>query len=357
MSETTDLLVASGSHVGLVHHTNEDNYSVFPMPPTCQLLAVCDGMGGMGRGDEASAIAVEVLQEHLSQGNGFAPDRMEKAIQEADIAIRQRLAVPGNTPGSTAVLIAVDQGLAHVVWAGDSRGYWLREGTMVERTRDHKLVNELVDAGELTPEEAKLSALAHVVTKALGGRGPGEPAIQAERIDHPWKLHHNDTLLLCSDGLCDLATDDEIAKIACQEDLDQAVEELTKLALDRGGHDNITIVIGRWVGDDFDNEALETPVISSPRTLTPTPAPSAAGREVTWDDIDPKAINPPADPGPEAAETVDPEPRPVDVETADPEPRVAEEDEKPQVGMAVAVAIVAIVLILIAVLTASGFFG
>lgn len=348
MSEST-LLVRTGTHVGLVHHTNEDSLAVFPMPPSCELLAVCDGMGGMGRGDEASAIAVEVLQERLSKGDGFAPERIERAIQEADVEIRRRLAVPGNTPGSTAVVVAVDQGLAHVVWAGDSRAYWIRGHAVLERTRDHKLVNELVDAGELTEAEAKLSALAHVVTKALGGRGPGEPPIVPQRIQHPWKLQTKDVLLLCSDGLCDLADDDEIADTACQDDLDKAIRDLTQIALDRGGHDNITIVVARWDGESFDDEAHETPVISSPRTLTPTPAPSAAGRDVTWDDIDPNLAN--------GADVEDPEPSTEDSPIQPPPPRASTEEEQPRTGLAIGIAVVAVVFIVIAFLASQGLFG
>ncbi|MCB9678568.1 MAG: serine/threonine-protein phosphatase [Alphaproteobacteria bacterium] len=361
------LSIDSRTHIGLVHHTNEDSFTVFATP-SGHLLAVCDGMGGMGRGDEASAIAVRVLEERLSDAVGFAPDQMESAVQAADVEIRKRLAVPGNTPGSTAVLVHVDSGLAHVTWAGDSRAYLVREGAVISRTRDHKLVNELVEAGELTEQEARLSTLAHVVTKALGGRGPNEPPIRPDSLSHPWKLKQGDKVLLCSDGLCDLVEDHEIGKVLEGTDLAVELDTLVQMALDRGGHDNITIILARWDGADFDEEGQQTPVFTDLREHVPnvTTPEMAKAANSTWQDEDLT----PRLPNEADQETIPPAPERLDSEEAEPtddtdvgsgtppipERREATPDEQPKPWLAALVAVLAIALILLGILLMQGVF-
>ncbi len=406
------LEVDSRTHIGLLHHTNEDSLTTFSTPAG-QLLAVCDGMGGMGRGDEASAIAVGVLEEELSEATGFAPDQMEAAVQQADITIRKRLAVPGNTPGSTAVLVHVEGGLAHVTWAGDSRAYLLRDSEVVDRTRDHKLVNELVDAGELSLAEAKVSSLAHVVTKALGGRGPNEPAIIPDSLAHPWKLKTGDMILLCSDGLCDLVDDEELGRVVGGEDLGADLDHLVQMALDRGGHDNITIILARWDGPDFSEEDQETPVFTDARMRTPAAASDLQDLDerranATWEEEEltrqrdairagtdasegddgetipppperdvegqpppgsgvPGAKNPDGPRGYEdyvetvdsdrdARDTLDPLLDPISPPEPDPPPRDPHPQEQPKPWLAVLIALGAVLLILIGILVMRGVF-
>ena len=334
----TDLEVESGTNVGLVHHTNEDSLVVFELSDDLTILTVCDGMGGMGRGDEASAIAVEVIERVLTESQpAFLPDRMRDAVVEADVRIRKQLAVPGNTPGSTAVLVGIEDGLAYTTWVGDSRAYLVRENTVVERTRDHKLVNELVDAGELTPQEAKNSSLSHVVTKALGGRGPAEPPIMPADLGHPWKLHNGDLILLCSDGLCDLVEDEELPSLL-GDDLRASVELLIQTALDRGGHDNITVILARWVGADFDEESYKTPVLADRCHIPDAPTDR---RDDTWDE---EIHGPASKLTPEPAEpTQSAEPKDVE-ENGAPDPE--KQQEIPWIPLSLVV--VAVVLILAA---------
>lgn len=364
MSEAQpELVIATGTHIGLVHHTNEDSLATFDTEDGGTALVVCDGMGGMGRGDEASRIAVEVIQEQLEPGSGFPPDRMRSALMAADVSIRKRLAVPGNTPGSTAVAVHVDNALAHVCWAGDSRAYLVRNGSVFQRTRDHKLVNELVDAGELTEQEARHSTLAHVVSKALGGRGPSEPTIQPDVIARPWKLKTDDTLVLCSDGLCDLVEDHELPALIEGCTPEESVERLTATALDRGGHDNITIIVAHWRGPDFDEDEKQTPVMGLERSSFVEPG---EGMNDTWEpqddepDLfdDPKTVDEHLDVG--GLETIPPAPsRPRSREefVSDPLPRRdPAPEEAPRPNVAIAVAVVALILIVLAVLLAQGVF-
>ncbi len=258
----------ASTHPGLQHPRNEDSHALLEMPEGARVLLVCDGMGGMGRGDEASALAVEVIREELLAQAGFPADRMRNALRAADERIRDQLCRVGEgQPGSTAVMVYVLDGAAHVAWVGDSRAYLVRAGRVMDRTRDHKLVEELVDAGQLTPDQAKASALAHVVTRALGGRGPEDQTVKPGALGYPWKLMHGDRILVCSDGLCDLVSDEEMGGLVGPGSTDDIVERLVQVALDRGGHDNITVIVATWEGPDWVEEDVATPVMQPTREL------------------------------------------------------------------------------------------
>jgi len=267
---TLPLRVHAATHVGLVHPNNEDSYAVGPPDEGGLLLLVCDGMGGMGRGDEASKLAVQQIQESMGGSRGLPPERMRQAIRTADEVVRAELCSgPMGNPGSTAVLVYVTDGAAHVAWVGDSRAYLIRDHRVVERTRDHKLVEELVAAGQMSQEEAKTSTLAHVVTRALGGRGPEEQAVKAGTLGHPWKLVHGDIIVLCSDGLCDLVEDDELPALVEGLAPDHATERLIEVALERGGHDNITCIVAHWEGATYQEDDVQTPVMVGDRIGIP----------------------------------------------------------------------------------------
>ncbi|MCA9492872.1 MAG: serine/threonine-protein phosphatase [Myxococcales bacterium] len=262
------LQARSATNVGLHHPRNEDSHALLDLEDGARVLLVCDGMGGMGRGDEASQLAVEVITEELARQTGFPTDRMRHALRAADDVVRDRLCRVGEgQPGSTAVMVYVQDGAAHVTWVGDSRAYLVRQGRVVERTRDHKLVEELVDAGQITAAQAKASALAHVVTRALGGRSPDEQTVRPGALGYPWKLMHGDRILVCSDGLSDLVEDDEIGGMVTEGTTDEVVERLVQVALDRGGHDNITVIVGTWEGPDWVEEDVATPVMPASREV------------------------------------------------------------------------------------------
>jgi len=268
-------LVFSGrTHPGRVHERNEDAFTILNPEDGGSLLAICDGMGGMGRGDEASRLAVELLRDTL----GSIPaeqiaDRLTDAIETADTELRERLfdAEQRTQPGATAVLVWVYDAAAHVAWVGDSRAYWIRGPAVLGRTRDHKLVEDLVDAGQLSPEEARQSTLAHVVTRALGGRSSEEPTVSAARLDRPWALRKGDCILLCSDGLSDLVEDGELPELLDSDDMEAVSQRLVDLANERGGHDNITCIVARWQGPDHDPGRERTPVMASGRLVGPEP--------------------------------------------------------------------------------------
>lgn len=274
------LEVHAFTHVGRVHHRNEDSHSVVDMPDGGLVLMICDGMGGMGRGDQASRLAVDSLTEQMTSSTGFPPDRMAAALQATDVRIRDELCtVEDGQAGSTAVLVYVLEDLAHIAWVGDSRIYWIHDGNILERTRDHKLVEDLIDAGELTPEEARQSSLSSIITRALGGRLPGPPTVEPALLDHPWKLQDGDTILMCSDGLSDLVLDQEIPHFLDEYDNHEAVRALVRTALARGGHDNITVLLARYHASSTENQFHPAPV-DEPLEFEPEPAAPPASPSV-----------------------------------------------------------------------------
>jgi protein phosphatase len=270
---TLPLRTYATTHVGHHHPRNEDAHAIVPLDQgRAVLLVVCDGMGGMGRGDEASRIALASIEASMTAVDaGLPPDRMRDALRKADVEVRNALCTGiDGMPGSTAVLVYVTEGAAHVAWVGDSRAYLVRDGAIVDRTRDHKLVDELVEAGQITHDEAKTSAFAHVVTRALGGRPVHEPQVHPAQLGYPWKLRTGDRILVCTDGITDLVTDPELPNLLASQPPAEAAEALVRIALDRGGHDNITCIVAAWDGPSFeDEEGRVAPIGAIGGTLPP----------------------------------------------------------------------------------------
>lgn len=268
----TSIRAHGSTHPGRVYPRNEDSHAIAHCGDGAVLLVVCDGMGGMGRGDEASQLAVKELVRAIDSSSGEVPERLRNAILGADRLLRERLCADGRgRPGSTTVLVHIARGEAHVAWAGDSRAYLVRDGAVLERTRDHKLVQELLDSGQLTEAEARHSTWSSVVTRALGGRTPGEPAVIPEVLDKPWTLALGDRLMLCSDGLCDLVRDDEVPHHLVGAP-GGATEDLIHVALRRGGHDNITVIVAAvedsdWVPPEPAEPGAERSRPAPPRAL------------------------------------------------------------------------------------------
>lgn len=218
------------------------------------LFMVADGMGGAAAGELASAMAADLVHSHLASAWRDDPDnsleqfalRLREALEIANRRIHsyagQRPEVKGM--GTTATAAGVLG--THLIMAqvGDSRAYLIRNGEAVQLTRDQSLTQRLVDAGEMTEEEAERSERRNIILQALGP----EPNVVIELTIQELRL--NDVLVLCSDGLTGTVRGDEIAKVvtAHPEPAD-ACSELISMANDRGGPDNITVAIARFTGD------------------------------------------------------------------------------------------------------------
>ena len=221
------------SHRGLVRQNNEDSYLV-----RRGLYAVCDGMGGARAGEVASEMACRAL---LALDPASAtPEDLREAIIEADRAMVDRSLEEEGLLGMGTTLTAALGGegsltLAHV---GDSRAYLLRDGDLVQLTQDHSWVGEMVRRGELTPAQAAVHPHRSVITRVLGTGGDFEPDI----VEVP--VETGDRLLLCSDGLTGMVSDQDVAGILQQEgDPQAAAQSLIQAALAGGGEDNVTVVV------------------------------------------------------------------------------------------------------------------
>jgi protein phosphatase len=228
---------AMRSHAGRVYEHNEDTIGVLP---ELGLYLVADGMGGHASGEVASRIAVDTLLEAAVRMS------LADALVAAHRAVARAAAldVSRRGMGSTAVALRIENGIARLAWVGDSRGYLFRNGVMTRLTRDHSLVGLMLERAEVTEADAARHPQRHIVTQTLG-HGEPTPSVAEAR------LKAGDRLLLCSDGLNDELSDEEIASVLRDvPDIEGAAQQLIDLALARGGRDNISVVLVAFGGDD-----------------------------------------------------------------------------------------------------------
>ena len=242
---TTQLMWGARSDVGCVRPHNEDSYLV-----QSPLFCVCDGMGGHAAGEVASSIAVETIAKTAPQSADAA--RLAAAVEAANAAVIEAalngLGKPGM--GCTATCAYIENDTIAIAHVGDSRAYLLHEGTLIRVTRDHSYVEELVDAGEITADEARVHPNRSVITRALGS----DPAMYADHFT--LHIEEGDRLILCSDGLSSMIPDSDIESIATQSSTAQiCVDNLVDAALVAGGHDNVTVVVVDLVDDGVMREA------------------------------------------------------------------------------------------------------
>ena len=228
---------ASRTHVGCRRSVNED--AVLECP-AAGLWAVADGMGGHEAGDLASMTVVEALMECASKGKAD----LRQALTGLDLA-NARLAdlshskFEGRTIGSTVVGLILDGTEFSCFWAGDSRAYRIRDGRIEQLTRDHSMVQDLVDAGMLSLEDAKTHPNANIITRAVGV----SDVLEVETLSGEILL--GDTFLLASDGLTRLLGDAELLAEIDGNDLDQSASRLLEIALERDAPDNVSLAIVR----------------------------------------------------------------------------------------------------------------
>ncbi len=230
------ILGAGLSHRGAVREKNEDAVLT---DPTGTLWAVADGMGGYGRGDVASDIVIEALSGIDDTADPL--DALQDRLQHANAAIRTQSG--GRTMGATVVAVMIARAVAHVVWAGDSRVYLMRSGRLRQITRDHTLVQDLVDRGEIAADAAAHHPEKHIITRAVGGAEDLE--LDAAAVP----LIPGDRILLCSDGLTACLSDDAIgAELGRAASPEAAARSLVSDTLVAGAPDNVS-VIAIFVGD------------------------------------------------------------------------------------------------------------
>jgi serine/threonine protein phosphatase PrpC len=243
---------AAETHVGKVRQENEDSYFADPEPG---IFIVSDGMGGHRGGALASGIVVEdlpVMIENALDKLRIGTPRAVKSILKKNIAEQSKqLQMEGTSEsgykdmGATLVVALLRKERCFIANIGDSRAYRLRKGKLVQLTRDHSVVSELIEKGHIEPEEAVDHEAQGVITQYVGMEEKAHPHV------HSFTLKQADRILLCTDGLTDMVPDDKIASILQTEaDPQAACKLLIATANTAGGHDNVTALLIDWLGSD-----------------------------------------------------------------------------------------------------------
>lgn len=235
----TRLFWAARTDVGLVRSHNEDSYLA-----RNPLFGVCDGMGGHAAGEVASSIAVQAIAAHAPTAADDA--LLGAAVEAANEAVIEGAANGTGKPGmgctaSCCIIEGTRMAVAHV---GDSRIYLLRAGTLVRVTHDHSYVEELVDAGEITADEARVHPSRSIITRALGS----DPDMYADHF--MLDVERGDRIIVCSDGLSSMIPDSAIESIAVSSATPiDCVDALVSATLSEGAHDNVTVIVVDVVSD------------------------------------------------------------------------------------------------------------
>lgn len=232
------------SDVGQVRSENQDDYGRFPEVRAerngDQVFIVADGMGGHQDGGQASRVAVETVRDvYFEDREATVEERLRRAVTEANSRV-YAFAQAGEVPkrmGTTCTVLALVHGEAYLAHVGDSRAYRVGKRGISQLSRDHTLVEALMQEGVLTEDEAAQHPQRHALVRAIGIQA--EVDVDVERLDPP---QAGEAFVLCSDGLARV-TDAEIRDVVRAETPQQAAETLVQLANDRGGHDNVTVLV------------------------------------------------------------------------------------------------------------------
>lgn len=235
---------------------NQDNHGVFlaanevAWNKSGHLLIVADGMGAHAAGELASQLAVELISHHYGKlSHNAVPEILQQSFIEANAEIYRRgQANPEfRSMGTTACALILSQNGASLAHVGDSRIYRLRDGVMEQLTFDHSLVWEMRATGDISDEMLQNSTIPkNVITRSLGPN----PSVAID-LEGPFDLRKGDRFLLCSDGLSGQLSDSELGTLLQLLDLNSAVQSMIDIANLRGGPDNITVVVGEVLTDEF----------------------------------------------------------------------------------------------------------
>jgi PPM family protein phosphatase len=242
--------IAQRTDIGRTRAHNEDNLvSVVPedshlLQTRGALFVVSDGMGGHTRGEVASELAVEKVKEYYYQDlQNDIPTALQQAMNRANAAISQaneaEKAQRGSSDmGATCVAAVLHDQILYAANVGDSRVYVLREGQLHQVTRDHSLVAQLVESGEITPAEARTHEKRNQIYRAFG-----IPDVEVDLFTEP--VQEGNTIILCTDGLSNVVDDDELRAVVEQYGPKESVEHLIARANEAGGPDNVTAIVVR----------------------------------------------------------------------------------------------------------------
>lgn len=244
-----DLVIGNATDVGRVRERNEDYLAHFHTP-VGYCIIVCDGVGGHAGGEVASQNCILMVKHFLQDEKNTSKDApliLKNAIEFANFKLRELVSkdIQLKGMGTTLVLVLIRDGNMYVAHAGDSRAYLIRKNKIKVLTKDHSAVQDLVDSGALSEEEAEISDKKNQITKAIGFFEKVNPTITAT----PIILQGNDKVLLCSDGLTGHLTNVEINRVVKKHtNIQEATLQLVKSANEKGGGDNITVQLVKFTG-------------------------------------------------------------------------------------------------------------
>lgn len=235
--------ITAKTDIGIVRDNNQDSYAAGELSGGAAFAVVCDGMGGAAEGALASSVAVNAIREKLA--NSFFPGMSDisvrslliSSVENANKAVYELSLTDEKYEGmgTTVVASIIRNGFAYVVHAGDSRAYLIHDNEIRQITKDHSVVQNMLEKGEITPEEAFDHPDKHIITRALG-------VDENIKVDFAQEEFEDDILLLCSDGLTNYVHDDEIKEILTDSVDEEKVSKLIEKANYCGGGDNITVV-------------------------------------------------------------------------------------------------------------------
>ncbi len=236
--------VVGKTDIGMIRKQNQDSYQCGLLPDGAAWAVVCDGMGGEVGGEVASSLAVESITGSITRSYrgemtaNYIRTMLLSAISAANIRVYDKAKSDKTLSkmGTTVVTAVVKDTIAHIAYAGDSRVYRITGEKVEQLTRDHTMVQALVERGEITSDQAKNHPQKHVITRALGV----EQGVDIDYLEAGSKP--GDVLMICTDGLTNYVEAGEIAQIVRDYGKDECLDKLIDAANSRGGTDNITIV-------------------------------------------------------------------------------------------------------------------
>ncbi len=251
MTKQFNLIVAQRTDIGRKRSNNEDNLTSYvpgvndALQARGALFVVSDGMGGHSHGEVASELAVQKVKEYYYQDlQNDIPTALQEAIKQANVVIyeaNEAERTPGTNDlvmGATCVAAVLHNQTLYAANVGDSRVYVLHEGDLRQITRDHSLVAQLVEQGEITPAEARTHEKRNQIYRSLG-----LPEVEVDIFTEP--VQEGDTLILCTDGLSAVIEDEDLRTIVAQYDPEESVQHLITRANEAGGPDNVTAIVVR----------------------------------------------------------------------------------------------------------------
>lgn len=229
---------------GVVRDNNQDSYTAFELEGGAVLAVLCDGMGGAAEGALASTEAVRLIREQVAERylTGMSDISLKSLLISAVENANKHIYTLSKTDesyegmGTTAVVALVANSFVYIVHAGDSRAYKISAGELVQLTRDHSVVQNMIEKGEITAEEADEHPSKHIITRALGV----DDSIRTDFCQEPFE--EDEILILCSDGLSNYSKPDDILRLTSDGCYYKYADRLVNLANQNGGGDNVTVV-------------------------------------------------------------------------------------------------------------------